>query len=278
MEYTAYVKGLEKIKKYTPQGKEFWMGRELQPLLGYDKWENFEKAIQRAMEAAKSGGMAVPNHFLEAGKMVPIGSGAMREKADWFLSRGACYIIAMNSDPNKEEVGHAMIYFAAQARRQEISDKKTISEEERLRLRLRVMAGNKRLAGVAKHAGVVHHAFFQDAGIQGLYGRPLTQVKAYKGLAQDDDLLDHAGTLELSANDFRIQLAADRLNRNNVHSEADAIQTHRSVGQYVRETMERDNGVQPENLPIEQSIKPLVRKHQRLLKKTATKTQPELLS
>jgi DNA-damage-inducible protein D len=276
VDYDAYVRALDAAKRESKKGTEFWMGRTLQTLLGYSSWDKFQAVIERAVDAARSGNVVVENHFSRTGNMVNIGSGAEREKADWFLSRGACYLIAMNADSSKEEVGHAMVYFAVQTRRQEDQDK-TIDEAERLRLRLRVMDGNKRLAGAAKHAGVTRFPFFQDAGHQGLYGMSLADVKAHKGLGQKDELLDHAGKLELSANDFRIQLTEHRLNRNNVSHEADAIRTHRQVGKEVRETMERDNGVKPENLPVEKSIKPLVEKHKRALKKAAT-TDPKLLS
>jgi len=275
MDYESYVRGLDAAKRVSKHGTEYWMGRALQSLLGYATWDRFETVILRAIDAAPSGGIPFEHHFFQTAKKVSIGSGAERDKSDWFLSRGACYLIAMNADPKKEEVGHAMIYFAAQARRQELQDK-ALGEAERLRLRLRVMDGNKRLAGAAKHAGVVRYPIIQDAGHQGLYGMSLAEVKNLKGLGSKEDLLDHAGTLELSANDFRIQLTEHRLNRNNVRHEADAIQTHKKVGREVRETMERDNGVKPENLAVEQSIKPLVEKHKRALKKSSP-DDPKLL-
>ena len=252
MDYQAYIKGLEAIKKINKNGIEYWMARDLQPLLGYGTWDKFEGVIERAVDAAHSGNVVVENHFSRTGNKVPIGSGAERERADWFLTRGACYLIAMNADPAKEEVGHAMVYFAAQTRRQELQDT-AIAGSERLPLRLRVMDNNQKLAGAAKAAGVVRYPFFQDAGYQGLYNMGLASVKAYKKLKPKDDLLDHAGELELSANDFRIKLTEHRLNRNNICNEADAIQTHKNVGAEVRAAIVKENGVKPEDLPVEPS-------------------------
>ena len=114
---------------------------------------------------------------------------------------------------------------------------------------------------------VIQYAYFQDAGYQGLYNMGLSSVKARKGLKQKDDLLDHAGELELSANDFRTKLTEHRLNRNNVKNESDAIETHRSVGAEVRGVILKENGVRPEDLPIESSITSRVRRERRELKK-----------
>lgn len=266
MEYAAYAEGLEAIRHSSKQGTEYWMARELMPLLKYASWDNFKSVIEKAKLAADAAGAPVSHHFHEATNMVSIGSGAKREVDDIFLSRYACYLIAMNANSSKTEVGHAMTYFAIQTRRQEVHDKK-ISEAERLRLRLRVMENNQKLAGAAKAAGVVHYPFFQDAGYQGLYGMSLGNLKARRGLGTKDDLLDHAGELELSANDFRTKLTEHRLNRNNIRNEADAIHTHRQVGSEVRSVIVKENGVKPEDLPVEKSIKPLVQKHKRELKK-----------
>lgn len=266
VDYDSYVTGLEELRQLTEDGVEYWFARDLMPLLDYTKWANFKSVIQRASEACESGGSSPANHFAETGKMVLIGSGAQREAEDFYLSRYACYLIAMNSDSTKPEVGYAMTYFAVQTRRQEVLQK--IAEaDQRLQLRLRLMDNNRRLAGAAKKAGVTHYPFFQDAGYRGLYGgMGLTEVKAKKKLDDSQDLLDNVGRLELSAHDFRATLAEERLNRDQVKTEQRAIETHRTVGREVREVMMRDNGVKPEDLPAEPSIKRLVQKHRKRLK------------
>ena len=171
----------------------------------------------------------------------------------------------MNADSSKAEVGFAMSYFAAQTRRQELSD-----EQKRVELRLRIIENNQKLAGAAKQAGVQRYPLFQDAGYRGLYGMGLGALKAHKGLNQSQDLLDHAGRLELAANDFRITLTEHRLNRDKIKTEPEAILTHRSVGEEVRTSIVKDNGVKPENLPIEPSIKSLVQKRRRQIASTRT--------
>ena len=82
---------------------EFWYARELMPLLGYERWENFDKAICRAIISCETSEIEVEDHFREVTKMVTLGSGAQRAVKDYMLTRYACYLIAQNGDPKKEE-------------------------------------------------------------------------------------------------------------------------------------------------------------------------------
>ncbi|MBY0494828.1 MAG: hypothetical protein K2Y23_11490 [Cyanobacteria bacterium] len=121
-----------------------WKARDLQELLGYDKWQNFSTAIERAQASCASSNEDVSHHFAETSKLVNIGSGARRETEDWFLSRYACYLIAVNGDPDKPEIGYAQSYFLVQARKQEKQDQLTEIERRAL-LRERVRDSNKKL-------------------------------------------------------------------------------------------------------------------------------------
>jgi DNA-damage-inducible protein D len=238
--YSAYTKGLDAAKKMTPQNVEYWMARDLMPLLGYAGWDKFESVIEKAKVAAKSAGAPADNHFSQTANMVLIGSGARRERGDWYLSRYACYLIAMNADSSKPQVGHAMTYFAGKTRQMERLEKELLEQEERVRLRLRTMANNKRLAGAAKKAGVIHYDRFHDAGYRGFYGgMGQMDVKGYKGIPPKDDLLDRVNSLELSAHDFRMKLAEERLTNSGIRAEGAAIHTHKVVGEEVRALMKR---------------------------------------
>ena len=124
---------------------EFWCARELQPLLGYSRWENFELVIKKAIIACENAGGNEHNHFREVTKMVSIGSGAARTVKDYVLTRYACYLIAQNGDSRKNEIAFAQSYFAVQTRRQEIIEDR-IRLIERLNAREKLMESEKRLS------------------------------------------------------------------------------------------------------------------------------------
>jgi len=249
---------LDSLKKIHSNQSEFWMARDLMPVLGYSRWENFQAVINKAKMACESAGIDPANHFLDTTKMVQIGSGAMAERADCFLSRYACYLVAMNGDTSKPQIGMAQTYFAVQARRQEVFDELT-EAERRIELRDRVKQHNKQLNAAAKKAGVVSKMFgvFHDEGYRGLYGMSLAEIKRKKNIPESETLLDCAGRVELAANDFRITQTEQKLTVENIQSQQAAINAHREVGREVRETIRKIGGRMPENLPPEPHIKKL---------------------
>ncbi|MCA9468162.1 MAG: DNA damage-inducible protein D [Nitrospira sp.] len=261
-EFDKTSQKLEEIKHISKNGGEYWRARDLQSALGYTSWENFEKVIQRARTACESVGISPEDQFHETMKMIEAGKGAMVPRKDYFLSRYGCYLLAMNGDPDKTEIANAQSYFAVQTRRQEIKDTLEI-ENKRLQLRERVKSNNKKLNSAAKMAGVQKFAVFHAAGYQGLYKMGLVDIKKRKGIQPKDDLLDRAGRAELAANDFRITQTEEKLMRDKVHSEKEAIATHHKVGSEVRSTIKKLGGIMPENLPSEPSIKTIERKRKK---------------
>jgi DNA-damage-inducible protein D len=264
----SVIKTLEQIKRMAPNGEDYWMGRDIQSILGYDTWENFYTVIQKAVMACESAGFKVVYHFRDTTKVISAGKGAKLQRADCFLTRYACYLVAMNGDSRKAEISTAQSYFAAQTRRQELRD-----QEKRIALRDRVRRGNSVLAGTAINAGVQRMAIFTDAGYRGLYGMGLKDIKSRKKLAKSADLLDRAGLAELAANEFRITQTQQKLERERIQGEALAIATHRSVGGEVRDAISRIGGTMPENLPLEEPIKKVIAAHEKRKKELV---QPSL--
>ena len=250
-------KTFEELKLANEHGAEYWSARDLQPLLGYTQWRRFEQAIERAMTSCETSGNNPAYHFAGAGKMIELGKGGQREVDDYQLSRFACYLIAQNGDPRKPEIAQAQKYFAVQARRQEQSDQ-AAADMERLELRKQTAEEFKALSGAAQDAGVQSNMFgvFHDAGYKGLYGGlGRDAIKQRKAIPEKDNLLDRMNATELAANQFRMTQARDKLAREGVRNQAQAIQTHEQVGKEVRAAIKRIGGTPPEQIPPAEHIK-----------------------
>lgn len=246
----------ESLKKLNQHGVEYWSARELQPYLGYSKWQRFENAIKKAIESCKQSGNNPKHHFTGSGKQIQFGKGAMQMVEDYHLSRFACYLIAQNGDPRKSEIATAQKYFAIQTRRQELSDQMA-ADLERLETRQQASIEFKALSGAAKEAGVQDKMFgvFHDAGYRGLYGGlGADAIKARKRISPKEQLMDRMDTTELAANLFRMTQTKEKLQKENIRSQRNAIETHEAVGKKVRATIEEIGGTLPENIPPAEPI------------------------
>lgn len=240
----------EALKRLNEHGAEYWSARDLQPLLGYSQWRRFEDAVARATTSCEQSGNKPGHHFAGAGKMIGTGKGAVREVADYHLSRFACYLIAQNGDPRKPEIARAQKYFAIQARRQELSDAHA-ADMERLELRRQAAEEFKALSGAARQSGVQDRMFgvFHDAGYKGMYGgRGRDAIKARKGIAAKENLMDRMNATELAANQFRMTQTRDKLARDRIGTQQGAIDTHEKVGREVREAIRKIGGTLPEDI------------------------------
>ena len=245
----------DQIRRVNEHEQEFWSARDFMSAIGYVEWRKFEGAIQRAKDACENSGQKVDDHFGGFAKMVVIGSGAEREVVDYHLSRYACYLIAQNGDPRKKEIALAQTYFAIQTRKQELHEQ-LFEDSKRVFLRDEMKERNKNLARVAKEAGVVHHAQFQDYGYMGLYGGLRQKdIHRKKKLKQKEAILDHMGSEELAANLFRATQTEAKLKRENILGEDKANKAHHEVGQKVRKTISELGGTMPEKLPTAQHVK-----------------------
>ena len=253
IELSGPAKGFEDIKKIDKDGVEYWTARELFPLFGYARWEDFDKVISRALSAVINSGQIVENHFRCLTKMVKVGSNAVREIKDWKLDRYACYLVAQNGDSKIPQIALAQSYFAIQTRKQEIFQNLP-NNERRLFIRKEVTNQNKKLFKTAKQAGVSNFGSFNDAGYRGLYGSPLSEIEKIKGIKKGE-LLDRAGATELAANLFRITQTDEKILKDNIKGEAQAKNTHFMVGGKVRQTIKDIGGVLPERLKPEKHIK-----------------------
>lgn len=263
----------ESIKHVNEYGNEFWYARELQSILEYTEWRNFQKLIEKAQTACENSDMAVDECFVEVNKTSPMPNGGVKLIDDYILSRYACYLIVMNGDPRKEVIAVGQTYFAVKARQQELIDHydELSEDQKRLAIRKEMKAHNKSLAEAAQKAGVIKSydfAIFQNYGYQGLYGGlGAKEIHARKGLKENEQILDHMGSTELAANLFRATQTDEKLRRENIRGKEKANQTHYEVGRKVRQTIAELGGTMPEDLPTpEKSIKQIESEQKKRLK------------
>jgi DNA-damage-inducible protein D len=273
----------DSIKQTNPYGEEYWSARDLAPKLGYNKWERFDVAIQKAIIACQQTGNIVQDHFPTSWKVITAGKGAKHQVKDYFLSRFACYLVAQNGDPRKPEIATAQVYFAVSTRAHEIHQLR-IEQEERLETRLKVSESFKTLANAAAGAGVLSENFgiFVDAGYMGLHHHTRDELKLLKGIPENEEYLDNIGRPELSAVDFKNVQTEEKLRRDQVRDEDVAIDTHHFVGDQVRKALEAIHAPMPETLPPAPSIRKMVEERRRATKKRKLKAaqqdeQPSLL-
>ncbi len=260
----------EQIKHINEYGEEFWFARELSRVLQYSDWRNFQNAIFKAMDACQNSGFEISDQFGETTSMIEIGKHAKRTVKDYTLTRYACYLIVMNSDPSKDIVAVGQTYFAVKTRQQElIEEYDQLSEEQkRLAIREEMSAHNKSLAEAAQMAGIndpYDYAVFQNRGYKGLYGGlGMREIHARKGLKKSQKILDHMGSTELAANLFRATQTDEKLRKERIRGKEKAGEVHEAVGKKVRQTIKDLGGTMPEDLPTpKKSIKQIQREHEK---------------
>ncbi len=248
---------------------EYWLARELQPLLEYTEWRNFSKVIERAKEACEHNEVAVTDHFVEVNKMVELGSGAMREVPDLMLTRYACYLIAQNGDPKKDRVAFAQGYFALQTRKQELLEER-LQLVERLRARAKLVETENRLSRNIYERGVDHAGFgrIRSKGDQALFGGKSTrQMKETLGVPKSRPLADFLPTITIKAKDFAAEITNVNVERHDLFGEQDITREHVKNNREVRSLLVKQDIV-PEELPPDEDLKKVERKVKRAEKKT----------
>ena len=252
---------------------EFWYARELMTLLGYERWENFNKAISRAIESCETSGIEVSDHFREVTKMIVAGKGAQRPVKDYMLTRYACYLVAQNGDPKKEEIAFAQSYFAVQTRKQELIEER-ISLIERTEARGRLRESEKRLSQNIYERGVDDAGFgrIRSKGDQALFGGHTTQeMKERLGVKDNRPLADFLPTVTIAAKNLATEITNFNVEDKNLQGELAITGEHVQNNHSVRELLGQ-RGIKPEELPPSEDIKKLERRVKSQEKKLAAQS------
>lgn len=266
----SFTGNFDNHSQTTDNGVEFWFARDLQHLLEYSKWENFQNVLSKAKTACEVSGHNIKNHFPEVRKMVNIGSGVQKEIIDFMLTRYGCYLIAQNGDPRKETIAFAQTYFAMQTRKLELIQEQ-IHGLERLQARQKLTNSEKELSGlIYKHTqNDRNFGTIRSKGDNALFGGNTTADMKYKMAMPDNRALaDFLPAITIKAKDFATEITVFNTKEHNLITENAITAEHIKSNQGVRDILLK-RGIKPENLPAEEDIKKLERRLKSMDKKIA---------
>ena len=258
----------------TIEGIECWSARELQSLLGYSKWENFEKVIAKAKEACKQAGEEIPDHFPDIRKTIAMPKNAEKEILDIALTRYACYLIAQNGDSKKSQIAFAQNYFAVQTRRAEIIEQRML-EFERVKAREKLSQTEKQLSSILYERGVDYNGFamIRSKGDQALFNLSTYQLKQKMGIPENRPVADFLPTISIKAKDLATEMTSLNVQNKNMKGYTSIEKEHVDNSSAVRKMLVERN-IRPENLPIADDVKKIQRKLETENKK-ALKSAPK---
>mgnify|MGYP002515676987 FL=1 len=266
----SYIEGEDGKEKV-----EVWFARDLMSQLGYSKWENFQTAIGRAIDSCRTQGIDAEDYFRPVRRTIELGNGATRDVEDYMLTRYACYLIAQNGDPRKEQIAFAQSYFAVQTRKAELIEER-LNHISRLETRERLRASEKQLSQNIYERGVDEKGFgrIRSKGDTALFGGHTTEdMKQRLGIKGTRPLADFLPTLTIAAKNLATEMTNYNVEKADLYGENSITREHIQNNRSVREMLGK-RGIKPEELPAAEDIKKLERRvaaEEKKLEKSAEK-------
>lgn len=245
---------------YEKDGVEYWLARDLQELLGYSQWRNFLHTIEKAKESCENTAEAVWDHFADLSKTLAMPNGASKEVSDIMLTRYACYLIAQNGDPQKEQIAFAQSYFAFQTRKQELLEER-IQLNERIQARDKLAVTESELSKIIFERGVDHTGFanIRSKGDLALFGISTILMKKKLGIPSSRPLADFLPTITITAKQLATEITNFNVTQNDLNGEISITKEHVKNNKDVRVLLGK-SGIMPEQLPADEDIKKLERR------------------
>jgi len=265
---------------HVQDGVEFWFARDVQHLLGYTEWRNFLKVVEKARASCKTANNPILDHFVDANKSIPVPKGGEKIIEDILLTRYACYLIAQNGDPRKEEIAFAQSYFAVQTRRQEIIEEH-IHLAERLKARKQLKDSEKELSRNIYERGVDESGFarIRSKGDMALFGGHTTQMmKKRLDIAESRPLADFLPTVTITAKNLATEITNFNVTKEDMQGEDPITAEHVQNNQDIRDLLLK-RGIRPETLDPEEDLMKLerrVKSQERQIAKHAGKITPDV--
>lgn len=256
----SMTNSFESCAHKTDEGVEFWLARDVQHLLGYSKWENFQNVIFKAKTACELSKQEINDHFPDVRKTIAMPKGASKDIDDIMLTRYACYLIAQNGDSKKEPIAFAQTYFAIQTRKAELIEQRLL-ESERVQARQKLASTEKELSTVIfeQTGGNQNFGLIRSKGDKALFNHTTQQMKDKWAINKNKPLADFMPTILLKAKDFATEITLFNAKNNNMKTEHAISNEHITNNKTVRNTL-ISRGITPENLPPESDVRKIERK------------------
>lgn len=256
----SLTENFEAHAQHTENGIEYWLARDLQYLLGYSEWRNFIAVISKAKIACEVSGHLPGDHFVDVNKTIAMPKGAEKEVPDLMLTRYACYLVAQNGDPKKQEIAFAQTYFAVQTRKAELIEQRLL-EAERVAARKKLTVTEKELSDVIyeQTGGNQNFGLIRSKGDQALFGKSTQAMKAHWNVPDTRPLADFAPTIILKAKDFAAEITIFNARQHRMNNEAAISNEHSTNNKAVRNTL-IERGIRPEHLPAAEDVKKVERR------------------